>query len=179
MSYTTKQLEYFDGTRTDLISLIPKGEPLAVLEIGASRGNTLVKLKQEGYAREAVGVDLFPFENSNQQNPLIDRFIVGDIEKAPLDLPEQHFDLLIFADVLEHLVNPWEILSSLLRHLKVGGMVIISVPNIREISALSTLAMKGSFRYNPLGGVMDTTHLRFFCRQDLIDMVERLSLIHI
>ena len=172
MSYTAKQLDYFDGTRNDIISLIPKNPHQSVLEIGASRGNTLLKLKTEGYAREVVGLDLFAFEGSNQQHPAIDRFIVADIEKTELDLPASHFDVLIFADVLEHLVNPWEILSKMLHYLRPGGMVIISVPNIREITSLRRIAFEGSFRYDPLGGIFDTTHLRFFCRRDLINMIE-------
>lgn len=73
-------------------------------------------------------------------------------------------DVLVLADVLEHIREPETCLKSLLlRHLAPGARVVISVPNIAHLYVrLSLLA--GRFRYADRG-ILDLTHLRFFTWQ--------------
>ncbi len=47
----------------------------------------------------------------------------------------------------------------------------MSVPNIRFYKVLYKIIFKGDFQYDPLGGVLDKTHLRFFCKKNLVDLV--------
>lgn len=74
-------------------------------------------------------------------------------------------------DVLEHLVNPWETIRRLDSLLKPGGLLIISVPNIRNYHILVDLAFKGKFSYTE-SGILDRTHLRFFTRASAIELAE-------
>ncbi|MBL0037720.1 MAG: methyltransferase domain-containing protein [Nitrosomonadales bacterium] len=55
------------------------------------------------------------------------------------------FDCMIFADILEHLIDPWQALRQAVEHLKPGGTAIISVPNIRHISSLNSIFLQGTF----------------------------------
>jgi 2-polyprenyl-3-methyl-5-hydroxy-6-metoxy-1,4-benzoquinol methylase len=98
--------------------------------------------------------------------------IIADIEKDIIDLPENYFDVIICGDVLEHLVDPWATLAKLNKWMKSGGLLITSIPNIRELSALSKIYIQGDFEYNPAGGILDKTHLRFFCKKNMKDMLE-------
>lgn len=75
------------------------------------------------------------------------------------------FDVIVFADVLEHLPSPDAMLALALKGLNVGGIVIASVPNV----AHWTLRLKllfGQFDYKE-SGLCDATHLRWFTRRSI------------
>jgi len=166
--YKVKNTDYFTGVRLDLLSLLPTNPSQKVLEVGAGGGNTLAYIKEQKMASEVVGADLYKIENSLQESSLIDKFIIIDIEHSELELPEAYFDVIILADVLEHLVDPWTTIDKLTKHLKTEGILLVSLPNIREITTLFKIALQGDFRYNPEGGILDKTHLRFFCKKNML-----------
>ena len=168
--YDTKDATYFRQVRGDLISLLPDNRSQKILEIGSGGGNTLVEIKSRSLASEVVGSDIFSLDNSNQRNPLIDKFIIADLEKDDLELPLEYFDVILAGDVLEHLVDPWKVIENLTKFLKKGGIFIVSVPNLREIVTISKVFFLGDFSYNPEGGIMDKTHLRFFCKKNVKDL---------
>lgn len=72
------------------------------------------------------------------------------------------YDAIIFADVLEHLPDPVPVLRrarALLR--QPSGTLVLSLPNIRHLSVLFGLIVRGDWEYQP-AGILDRTHLRFF-----------------
>ena len=166
--YSAKENEYYSQSRRDILPYIPKGGNM--LDIGCSGGNTLCYLKENNIIDEAVGVDFMNIPQSNQQNLLIDKFILADLQQQQLNLPEQYFDTMLCADVLEHLLDPWATLEYLKKFMKKGGLLIISIPNIREFSALRKIFLKGDFLYAP-SGILDKTHLRFFCKKNIQELV--------
>lgn len=168
--YENKDSSYYFQVREDLISLLPVNANQKILEIGAGSGNTLVEIKGRKLASEAVGVDIFDLENSHQKNPAIDNFIIANLETEELDLPMEYFDVILAGDVLEHLVDPWKVVEKVTKFLKKGGIFIVSVPNIREISSMSKILFGGGFNYDPEGGIMDKTHLRFFCKRNVQEL---------
>jgi 2-polyprenyl-3-methyl-5-hydroxy-6-metoxy-1,4-benzoquinol methylase len=168
-AYEDKQREYFNVDRHDLFQLFPPGEPARVLEIGAADGAMLRALKMSGKAREVVGVELMARPDGGQSCEQIDRFIIANIETDTLDLEPESFDVLICGDVLEHLRDPWSTLAMLAGFLRTGGTALISLPNILYWRAFGRIVL-GDFRYSA-SGVLDRTHLRFFCRKNSIDLV--------
>jgi 2-polyprenyl-3-methyl-5-hydroxy-6-metoxy-1,4-benzoquinol methylase len=174
VAYAEKEAAYFGFARYDLAHFVPSNPPGRVLEIGAGDGSTLVELKRSGRAREAVGVELMSLHDGRQRRPEIDRFIFADVEQRSLDLTPESFDVLICGDVLEHLRDPWAILSYLTGFLRAGGTFLISLPNIRYWRAFRAILL-GDFRYAS-SGVLDRTHLRFFCKKNMIDMVRAAGL---
>jgi 2-polyprenyl-3-methyl-5-hydroxy-6-metoxy-1,4-benzoquinol methylase len=168
-AYTGKVRDYFNIDRHDIFDLIPSNSPGRVLEIGAAEGSTLVALKQSGKAREVVGVELVALPGGLQNRQEIDRFIIADVEQQSLDLEPASFDLLICGDVLEHLHDPWISLQYLTSFVRKGGKVLVSLPNIRYWRALGKIVL-GDFRY-AASGVLDRTHLRFFCRKNMLDLL--------
>ncbi len=172
--YQEKAISYFNVDRHDLFQLIPAGRPGRVLEIGAAEGSMLVALKQSGKAREVVGVELMAFPGGGQDRPEIDRFIIADVEQQSLELELNSFDIIICGDVLEHLRDPWAALRYLAGFLRRGGTFVISLPNILYWRAFGRIVL-GDFRYSP-SGVLDRTHLRFFCRKNMLDLVRSAGL---
>lgn len=169
--YTVKESTYFSNIRMDIISLIPLNPAQKVLEIGAGAGNTLLYIKESNLAEEVMGVELMEIANSNQKNPLIDKFQIANIEQENIQAPDEYFDIIICADVLEHLVDPWSIIDKISRCLKKDGLLIVSIPNIREWKTLGKVIFRGDFSYQSSGGIMDKTHLRFFCKKNIYQML--------
>ncbi len=168
--YQDKSKKYFNNPRFDLIGLIPKNENNKVLEIGAGSCDTLIVIKKLNLAKEVVGVELMKLNDSQQENPEIDKLITGNIENIELDLPKDYFDVIICGDVLEHLVDPWNTLRKLHKHLKQNGVIIISIPNFREYHTLYKILISADFKYED-HGLLDRTHLRFFCKKNIISLL--------
>lgn len=82
----------------------------------------------------------------------------------------QPYELVVFADVLEHVVDPGALLHRARSWLSPSGYLLISVPNIRHVSVLYNLAICGQWEYTE-HGIMDRTHLRFFTSRSIIRLL--------
>ena len=90
----------------------------------------------------------------------------------PEDFPEgETFDCVVFNDVLEHMPDPGPALQAARRQLRPGGFLIASMPNVRHISVVSDLVRRGRWDYQDWG-LMDRTHLRFFTKSTMRELVE-------
>jgi len=168
--YQDKTSGYYSICREDLIQLIPdKNSANRVLEIGAGAGQTLARIKELGYAGETVGVDVVDLSQSSR--PGIDRFYVADIEDETFALDGQYFDVILCGDVIEHLRDPWRAMKRLSTFLKSGGVLIASIPNLREKNLLKKIVLGGDFSYADCG-TLDRSHLRFFCKRNMIELLE-------
>src|SRR5262249_51763726 len=74
-------------------------------------------------------------------------------------------------DVLEHLRDPWSVLSWLRTLLAPGGRAVISIPNIAHWTSRRAL-LRGRFDYAD-HGLLDRTHLRFFTRASAAELAHR------
>jgi 2-polyprenyl-3-methyl-5-hydroxy-6-metoxy-1,4-benzoquinol methylase len=161
-----EQVRVYEGDRRDLWKYIPAGVDRA-LDVGCAIGDLGAALKAHGLARTVVGLELSP-DAAVQAHERLDQVIQGDVETTEVPFPDGYFDLVIYADVLEHLKNPWAVVASHRRLLRPGGTVVASLPNIGYFSTLLML-LRHEWRYQELG-IMDYTHLRFFTRSSLLDM---------
>lgn len=138
-----------------LYEFIP--EKSRVLDIGCSSGNFGDVLINEKNC-EVVGLDIDAPDIALAKKKLT-RALVRNIEREEItDLGT--FDVVVFADVLEHLLNPIGALEKAKKQLKKGGRVVFSIPNMAHISVRLQL-MKGFFEYMPIG-VLDRTHLHYY-----------------
>ena len=83
---------------------------------------------------------------------------------------EAPFDVVVCADVLEHLVHPEEALERIRGWLKPGGVLLVSLPNIANVSVRASL-LAGRFRYTHRG-ILDRTHVSFYTRSTAREMLE-------
>ena len=136
--------------------MIPVGA--RVLDVGMWGRNTHQALSPDACHAEFLGLEPDPARAARALTRGLDvRAICFDRELVR-DLGR--FDIVLFADVLEHLADPQA--SLLLSHevLRRGGAVIASIPNVAHWSVRADL-LRGRFRYQPCG-IMDATHLRWF-----------------
>lgn len=149
--------DYYSRTRDDLFGLIPKTPGLKALEFGCGEGRLGARLKEFGHIVYGVEKN---FTAADTARSILDRVYVGDIENIEFDVSDEFFDIIIFGDVLEHLIDPWKLLYRIKRYLTKDGIIISSIPNVQYFPVLFNL-IGGRFEYKT-HGILDKTHLRFF-----------------
>jgi len=80
------------------------------------------------------------------------------------------FDVVVCADVLEHLAHPERLLERIRSWLKPSGVLLASIPNVANISVRGSL-LGGRFSYAERG-ILDRTHLRFYTRSTARRLLE-------
>lgn len=80
------------------------------------------------------------------------------------------FDYIIFADVLEHIIDPGLIINNFSKKLNTNGEILTSIPNIAHFDIIKGLVNR-KFNYNKIG-LLDNTHLRFFTKSSFYEMIE-------
>lgn len=156
------------STHSKIVSLVPPAT--RVLEFGCATGYMSDVLKNR-LGCTVTGVEISP-EAAELAEQHTDRVIVGDAEKIDYaaELAGEEFDVVLFADVLEHLKEPGDVLRRIRPFVAENGVVIASIPNIAHGSVRLAL-LGGEFRYRDLG-LLDSTHLRFFTRASIQDLFE-------
>jgi len=168
-----KKNQYFEYTRKEILPLLPD-KPSKVLEIGCGAGNTLVWLKNLKHCTWIGGVEISTDAVEIARGRL-DAVYLVNIEQNDLSIQESTMDLILCLDVLEHMVDPWEVVKRLRRLLRPGGALIVSIPNVRNQKVLFPLLFKERWDYTD-AGFLDKTHLRFFVRETAVRLVESAGL---
>ena len=141
-----------------------------VVDFGCASGYFAQLLTTKGCI--VTGIEINP-EAAKLAEQYCQQVIVADLDFVSLQeiLPNQHFDVAIFGDVLEHLRNPWQVLKEAKTILNPDGYVVASIPNIAHGSIRLAL-LQGKFEYSELG-ILDNTHLRFFTRKTVNDLFNK------
>jgi 2-polyprenyl-3-methyl-5-hydroxy-6-metoxy-1,4-benzoquinol methylase len=160
--------EYYSNSRSEIAELIPKNIK-TILDIGCAQGNFL-KLVKEKTKAITWGIEL-EVEVGMEAKNKIDKIIFGKIEEVINTIPDNYFDCITFNDVLEHLLDPTEVLKLIKPKLSENGTIIASVPNVRHFWNLYELIIKKDWKYRE-SGILDSTHLRFFTKKSLKRMFE-------
>jgi len=154
--------------RDEFLDLVPRGTR-RLLDVGCGSGGLSVRLKEKGI--EVVGIE----KNENLcslAKKKLDTVISGDVENLKLDYPEGYFDCILYADILEHLIEPLNILEKHKVYLQKDGYVIASIPNVRYYKVILRLILSGAWDYSDTG-MLDRTHVRFFGLVNIIELFEK------
>lgn len=141
-----------------MLDWVPEGS--RVLELGCSSGYMgAILTHQKGCT--VTGVELDPAAAADARGRGLE-VIEGSLEDAALRarIPGR-YDVVMAADVLEHLREPALVLAEMQRWLAPDGLAIVSVPNIANWTIRRQLFFRGDFEYQETG-ILDRTHLRFF-----------------
>lgn len=162
------------GYNPDLLALIPT-PARTLIEVGCSTGSLAHALKRQRPEVHYLGLELDP-KAAEIAAQHCDGMVSLDIEGADESLYRDYADrdCWIFGDVLEHLRDPWRVLSHIRKVLPEGGCVVASVPNVQHWSVQGRLSV-GDFRYEGTG-LLDRTHLRWFTRVTLFELFQSAGL---
>lgn len=157
--------------RPDVSSLVPD-DALWVLDVGCSNGALGQSLKAENRHRRVLGIE-YDATFVAQAAAVLDGVVQADLNRFNWDLGQHSapFDCMVFADVLEHLQDPADCLRQALVHLRPGGTVVVSLPNIRHLHALWSIFVRGQFPRRERG-LFDRTHLRWFTLTDAAKLLQ-------
>lgn len=166
--YATEiDLDNSNDSHTLVIRMV--GENKKVLELGCAEGSTTRVLRQRGCLVTGVEMDPTAAETAAE---FADRVIVDNLDTMNFDaaLGQERFDVIVAADVLEHLSDPVRCLRACVAFLSAGGEVVLSIPNVAHADVRLAL-LDGHFDYSEWG-LLDSTHLKFFTRDSLFDFLD-------
>jgi O-antigen biosynthesis protein len=118
--------------------------------------NSIKIAKETGGYKEIYRVDLNHFD-TNEHSFL-----------------KKNFDYIFLGDILEHLLDPSNVLDTLKFFLKDNGSFIISVPNIAHASIKAGL-LNDEFAYTEIG-LLDKTHVKFFTYKSIASFLSNVGL---
>ena len=155
-----------DSSHGRISKMLASRPPLKILDLGCSSGLLAERLRAMGH--HVVGVDMHELDGVGERTSA---FFRADLNQGIPTEAGTDFDLVLAADVLEHLADPAKLLEEIRQVLAPSGTVILCVPNIAHWypRLRSTLGM---FDYDQRG-ILDSTHLRFFTRRSIRKLVER------
>jgi 2-polyprenyl-3-methyl-5-hydroxy-6-metoxy-1,4-benzoquinol methylase len=149
------------------------GAARRVLDVGCSTGYLGEALTARGCVVD--GVDKDPDAVAIAGTRLNSAQVVDlDTDDLAEVLAGHEYDRIIFADVLEHLMNPRAVLASAAALLAPDGEIVISIPNVAH-GALRLALLQGRWDYHETG-LLDRTHIRFFTRTSLVALIHSAGL---
>ena len=155
-----------------LARLVQPGQK--VLELGTGPGTVTRILHSKGC--KVTGVEMDP-ETLAMCQPFCEKTLQANLEDPHWheSLQNEKFDVVLCADVLEHLRDPRPLLSLLPSFLNDQGFVLMSLPNASHLTVVASL-LAGRFPYQSKG-LLDNTHLRFFGREDIDALLRECGLL--
>ena len=162
---------YYSSQRLDMLPHVPVGD--SYLDLGCGEGRFAEQLKARHPTAVVWGIE--PSEDAARAAATrIDRVIVGTYPECRDEI-DRRFSCIVCNDVLEHMVDPWTASAELVGLLEPGGILVASLPNVRNLATIYRLVLKGRWDYVD-SGVLDRTHLRFFTPATMVEMIEAAGL---
>ena len=160
---------YYTNERKEVYGLVPDGVK-RVLEVGCAAGGFRRNFPADV---EYWGVEPFASAAEDACSQGI-KVLRGTYESVENLIPESYFDVVVCNDVIEHMMYPEIFLESVSGKLKVGGVIVGSIPNVRFYGNLMNLLIGRDWRYEE-SGILDKNHLRFFTFKSFRRLIEVLG----
>lgn len=166
-----KALKRFASTRTPKFYFLNKamnGRDFRILDIGA--GNHSPSKTTRLFPRcEYYGVDLNKDYNYDDADyKVIKGFYEKDLTQLQLDdIPDDYFDFIMMAHIIEHLHNGDKVLELLAKKLKKGGYIYIEYPGQKSTKLPSM--------YGTLNFYDDGTHVRIYSVKEISTLLSGLG----
>lgn len=151
------------------------GRGKRVLDVGSGPGSITRFLKDPGGCR-IVALENDPVAAA-MVAPFCERVLACDLNSQSLGEVVRAaggFDVVVLADVLEHLHDPWSVLRNLKGALLEGGYFVVSLPHAGHNAVIASL-LNADFEYRD-NGLLDRTHIRFFGMRNIQALFEQAQL---
>jgi SAM-dependent methyltransferase len=154
-----------EASHQKILALVEKDRQ-TILDVGCGAGFLAQALSLRG--NTVTGVDARKVTGAEER---MDRFIHVELERDPIPWTGPPFQIVVLADILEHLSAPDRLLQQCHKLLANDGVLIVSVPNVAHWSVRLSLLF-GRFVYTARG-ILDRSHLRFFTLSSICSELER------
>ncbi|HYO97223.1 MAG TPA: class I SAM-dependent methyltransferase [Polyangiaceae bacterium] len=179
LDYREGQYAYIERENNALLALFERhvlgGRPAPrVLDVGAGAGANVRALKKLAPAAHITAIEPNAAAAALAASAA-DEVFQGSLEAWLETKTVAKFQVVMLSDVIEHVENPVRFLERLLGHASVeGALFLVSVPNYAVwYNRVTTLL--GRFDYS-WSGLRDRTHLRFFTRSSIRELLEYVGL---
>lgn len=166
-SYGFKTSPY--SSHGQILDMLRDRAPARILDVGCGSGWLADSLEQAGHT--VTGVDVAEMDGVRDR---MYRFVRADLSQGLPDDIGDDFDVVIAADIIEHLADPSSLLRQIAGLIRTDGSLIASVPNIGHWYPRTRIGL-GRFDYDQRG-ILDTTHLRFFTRRSFLRATDEVGL---
>lgn len=168
--------DYHGLVRADIVGLVPRAGG-ALLDVGGGIGATAALLKREGAVDRAGVVDLVAADPAQLGLDFHYSLNLEDDATVERIVAEQgQMQVILCLDVLEHVVDPWSLVTQLTKILAPGGHVVASIPNVRYYKLSFPLFFLGKWELADKG-ILDRTHLRWFTRKTATELMRSSGLV--
>lgn len=156
--------DYPDFPNVDLLDRIPL-DARVVLDVGCGTGALGAAYRARNPRCRLLGIEC-DREAAQIAARRLDAVANVDVERNPLPFSlTAGVDCIIYGDVLEHLKDPFALLTRHAEALSPHGTMLICVPNVEHWSFAAHL-LRGDWDYEE-SGLLDRTHLRWFSLESL------------
>jgi len=131
-----------------------------VLDFGAGTGYLAEALCNTGRFSRVDAADLVKYSDVDDSRI---RWYFSDLYK-PMPVAAATYDLIVAAEIIEHLENPRFVVREWFRLLRLGGTLIVSTPNNESWRSLLSLALRGHFAL--FTGASYPAHITALLRKD-------------
>jgi 2-polyprenyl-3-methyl-5-hydroxy-6-metoxy-1,4-benzoquinol methylase len=154
----------------DVLNFVPKN-CRRVVEVGSSSGVLAREYKKLNPNCHYTGIEI-DAEYAELSRRFCDDVLHASIENLEDSIFDSLFptDTWIFADVLEHLVDPWRLLRRIRSRIAGEASIVACIPNVQHWSIQANIC-GGRFFYED-SGLLDRTHLRWFTRLTIVDLFQ-------
>jgi len=128
-----------------------------ILELGVGDASLTRRLFEAGAKVDGIELNVLSAELAR---PYCRNIVVDDLDELRSVEVRERYDLVIAADVLEHLRDPQLVLSEMRSLVRPGGRLVVSIPNVANVYVRLNVVL-GRFPYHTKG-ILDRTHLHFF-----------------
>ncbi|WP_168204839.1 glycosyltransferase [Noviherbaspirillum sp. UKPF54] len=152
-----------DSTAARVTRMVGKNK--RVLELGCGYG-VMTKVFAEHNGCHVFGIEI-DAASASMAEPYCEKLLIADLDTLDWDaaLGQNQFEVIVAADVIEHLRDPLKCLAEMQRFLTPDGYIVISIPNVAHNGIISEL-LNEDFAYRRVG-LLDETHIRFFAWKSL------------
>jgi 2-polyprenyl-3-methyl-5-hydroxy-6-metoxy-1,4-benzoquinol methylase len=157
-----------DTAATKVVRMVGAGK--RVLEIGPGPGSTTRVLQQNKCRITAIEIDESAIAKLSE---FCEKVHVCDLNARDwnAELAEEGcFDVVVAADVFEHLYWPQHCLADIKPLIAQDGYMVVSLPHAGNNAIVASI-LCGDFEYRD-SGLLDRTHIRFFCLKNMQDLFE-------
>ncbi|MFA5142285.1 MAG: class I SAM-dependent methyltransferase [Candidatus Woesearchaeota archaeon] len=152
--------------RLKAILKILKNKNGRLLDIGCSDGRYIVNFIKKGFICDGIDISDKAIALGKKRGLNLKKI---DITKK-IKISDESYEIIVCAQVLEHLIDPFFTLKEMYRILKKNGTIIITVPNIGMIRNIFLILLGKPPAYSC---VFDGFHFRDYCEKEIIRMLEK------
>ena len=167
--YTKNKLEQKYIAATPYLTTPAGNQEKYFLDVGAGEGWALSHFKKKGW--QCIGLDYSEFGCRTQNPDCLKNLVVGDIYESLERLADEgrKFDLVLLDNVLEHVLEPFDLLTRIRELITPGGGLIIDVPN--DFSVIQKILLANGHISRQFW-VSIPEHLSYFNREGLLALCD-------